>query len=160
MENSREDLAARKPLLSMFAGCLWLRIAERQLTGLLWNDPPRNTRDLPTAVGDMDGDELAEYIAELAAVIAKFPPGSRTGSACFTALQEALSGVQSLDWIGTFEDLCKSSDEWSAEVRSNFREFSDEDAELSEEDGLDHSARRIEPDEVDDFVTYLLEYGF
>jgi len=32
----------------MFAGCLWLRIAERQLTGLLWNDPPRNTRDLTT----------------------------------------------------------------------------------------------------------------
>lgn len=118
------------------------------------------TQDLPTAVGDMDGDELAEYLAELAAVVAKFPPGSRTGAACFTALQEALSGVQSLDWIGTFDDLCKSSDEWSAEVRSNFREFSDEDDELNEEDGLDHSARRIEPDEVDDFVTYLLEYGF
>jgi hypothetical protein len=33
-------------LLSIFAGCLLLRMAERQLSGLLWNDPPRNTRDL------------------------------------------------------------------------------------------------------------------
>ena len=47
MENSEEDLAARKPLLlSIFAGCLLLRMAERQLSGLLLNDPPRNTRDL------------------------------------------------------------------------------------------------------------------
>lgn len=118
------------------------------------------TQDLPTAVGDMDGDELAEYLAELAAVVAKFPPGSRMGAACFAALQEALSGFQSLDWIGTFDDLCKSSDEWPAEVRSNFREFSDEDADESEEDDLDHSARPIEPDEVDEFVAYLLGYGF
>jgi hypothetical protein len=30
----------------MFDGCLWLRIVARQLSGLLLNDPPRNTRDL------------------------------------------------------------------------------------------------------------------
>ena len=118
------------------------------------------TQDLPTAVGDMDGDERAEYLADLAAVVAKFPPRSRMGAACFAALQEALSGFQSLDWIGTFDDLCKSSDEWSAEVRSNFRELSDENADESEEDDLDRNARPLEPDEFDEFVTYLLEYGF
>jgi hypothetical protein len=29
----------------MFDGCLWLRIVARQLSGLLLNDPARNTRD-------------------------------------------------------------------------------------------------------------------
>lgn len=118
------------------------------------------TQDLPAAVGDMDSDELAEYLAELAAVAERFPPGSRMGAECFAALQESLGGFQSLQWMGTFDDLCKSSDEWPAEVRSNFREFSDEDADESEEDDLDHKARPIEPDEADEFVAYLLEYGF
>jgi hypothetical protein len=130
----------------------WYDSAEALMHGI--------AQDLPTAVGDMDGDELAEYLAELAAVVAKFPPGSRVSAECFAALQEALSGFQSLQWMGTFEELRKSSDEWPAEVRSNFRDFSDEDADESEEDDLDHNARPIELDEVDEFVTYLLEYGF
>jgi len=118
------------------------------------------TQDLPSAVGDLDEDELEEYRTELASVLQTFPPGKRLGSKCFSALQDALSGFQSLEWMGTFTDLCKSMDGWSSKVRADFRAMSDDDDCEAEDEDLAQSARPIESDEVDEFIAYVHAYGF
>jgi hypothetical protein len=114
-------------------------------------------RDVPAAFIVTGPQAVAEASARIEAAVAGFPDTQRLGAACSQALREALKGVQCLDWIGTFDDLCSSDHDWAATVRRRFRD----DGEANE-DSADTSStvRPIARSEVEDFIEFVGEFGF
>jgi hypothetical protein len=100
---------------------------------------------------DEDGEMKQTYEATREALSAILKPVGKIED--FTPelverLAEAL-GDQPILWIGTFEGLCSSDNEWCADLRESFR--ADDD---------DPSSEPIKKSEVKDFVEFVQTYGF
>lgn len=116
-------------------------------------------RDLAYAFFDDGPDEAATVAGELAAALSGVTDLRDLDESRTQMLRASLTGVQDLQWVGTFTQLCESDDEWVSEVRIEFRECVDEVGDGDVEPRLD-SARPIACAEVPDFIAFLSEYGF
>ena len=70
-------------------------------------------------------------------------------------LNHGLKHYSQITWIGTFGELCTSDDEFCANVRSWYRNQSDDDDNKTE---IDCNAP-IQSDELEDFYESIQEYG-
>ena len=113
--------------------------------------------DLPAAFVVDPPEAVAEASVRIEAAAAGFTGPDRTGPACFDALRTALKGIQRLEWLGTFDDLCTSDHEWALALRERFRDGSDAEEEEGGGRPLD---RPIAADEQEEFVGFVREYGY
>jgi hypothetical protein len=72
-----------------------------------------------------------------------------------TRLNELTSGYSTIEWWGTFEQLCNSDGAFEAEFRENWR------LDEREEEVETAVARRpISLEEMEDFIEFLAAYGY
>ena len=118
---------------------------------------------LPTVTLDQDADDDAAddestYSESCKALRALLQP-IRTVDEISIPVIKTINGLlieQSIQWVGTFDTLCNSDDEWCAQVREQFtREPLNEDTDEENVHG-----GPILPTEVEGFLEYLKEYGF
>jgi len=93
-------------------------------------------------------DEVSEFHATMKA------HGMGLGDVV-TRLNELTSGYSTIEWWGTFEQLCNSDGAFEAEFRENWR------LDEREEEVETAVARRpISLEEMEDFIEFLAAYGY
>lgn len=71
------------------------------------------------------------------------------------AFNSVLKGLLQIDWIGRFDELCASDEQFCSKLRSSFRDNSDTD-----ESSILASNAPIQPEEIHAFCEMLQDYGF
>ena len=97
-------------------------------------------------------DEWIEFRVRLRAIAKSFSDDSVRGLEEFNTV---LKGLLQIDWIDSFDELCKGEESFCRKVRAWFRDADDIDEaeELSSQEAIDL-------EEVQDFIESLEQYGF
>jgi hypothetical protein len=104
-----------------------------------------------------DGEKrYAEIRSELSTIIDGIAVRPKLGEALRERLDEYFTGVASIEWLGTFEQLCKGNDDAAKDFRNQYRK-----AHRDDFDDLSMEEREspINAAEVDSFAEYVSEYG-
>lgn len=89
------------------------------------------------------------------AITANMQLGNLSDAEGLDRLNHTLRRYSQVVWIGTFEQLCSSDNDYCQYVRKWYRK---QDPDFDEEDGSDPSAP-IPTDKIDDFCEAIREYG-
>lgn len=89
------------------------------------------------------------------AITANMQLGNLSDDEAIIRLNHILRRYSQIEWIGTFEQLCSSDNDYCQYVRKWYREHN---PDFDEEDGNDPSAP-ISHDEISDFCKSISEYG-
>ena len=99
-----------------------------------------------------DSDDIAAVKAEIARLIEQSPPHAE-GDDLLNNLNLVLREIElRLQFMGTFDDLCKSKNEWAKYFRESYREECLDDIEDISSKKLQSSIKRTEQDDFAEFV--------
>lgn len=90
-------------------------------------------------------------------VLARYQGDGKWSQECFSELKAVFAGVQSLYWIGRFEDLCVGDAAFCRDHRLEFRRAQDE---CEEDDSSPRHSRPIAKRQIGEFISWLSECGF
>ncbi len=102
---------------------------------------------------DMDVNEIK---SELSSIVNKVPVTSKWGEKLRQHLNDYLAEAnETIEFLGTFEQLCQSKGEWAANFRKQYREYADDDAEDLSEKVL---RAPIAESAIDDFAEFIANF--
>ena len=113
--------------------------------------------DLINALSDGTSDDIAAVKAEIASLIEKSTLNNADGDDLLNSLNLFLGEIElRLQFMGTFEDLCKNKNEWSKYFRESYREECIDDIEDISSKKLQSSIKKTEQDDFAEFVSEYL----
>ncbi len=160
--NSLEDAQGRNPLEFPFGfyiednytdssgGCFFWYKTEYEMQQAIQND-------LIDELSEGTGDAISLVKAEIASLIEKSSPIIADVDHLLNGLNIFLREIElRLQFLGSFEDLCKGKNEWSKYLREEFREGNLED--LEEDVSSKKLQSSIKKNEQEDFAEFVSEY--
>ncbi|MEY3760100.1 MAG: hypothetical protein RIR39_1591 [Pseudomonadota bacterium] len=108
--------------------------------------------DFINALFEGASDDMAAVKAEIARLIEPSPPNA-DGDDLLNNLNLVLREIElRLQFMGSFDDLCKSKNEWAKYFRESYREECLDDIEDISSKKLQSSIKKTEQDDFADFV--------
>jgi hypothetical protein len=161
LPNSLEDALGRNPIEFPFGfyiedthkgsvggGFFWFK-TEKELQYAIQND-------LIDMFSEGSNDDIKAVKAEISDLIKQITPHADNGDYLLNSLNILLREIElRLQFIGSFEELCKSKNEWSKYFREAYREECFEDIEDISSKKLQSS---IKKHEQEDFAEFVAEY--
>jgi hypothetical protein len=113
--------------------------------------------DFINALSDGASDDIAAVKAEIASLIKESGPNAK-GDDLVNSLNLFLRAIElRLQFIGSFDNLCKSKNEWVKYFRESYREECLDDIDDISSKKLQRSIKKTEQDDFADFVSdYLI----
>ena len=110
--------------------------------------------DLVLSAGEPpEEDEAEAVLADVAALVRKVRDGGMSREELAQAFADRLDSSQTLDWMGTFQELCTDDAAAAQEIRSEYWGVREDDHDE------DSPQPPISEDEREDFVEFLRSYG-
>ena len=102
---------------------------------------------------DMDANEIKSQLSNIATSV---PSKPTLGESLRNRLNDVLAEAnETIEFLGTFEQLCQGTGEWAANIRKQYREYADDDADDLSADVLRDPIRSSE---IDDFAEYITNF--
>jgi hypothetical protein len=162
LPNSIEDAQGRNPIEFPFGffiedhyaqsdgGCFFWYKTEIEMQQAIQND-------LIDALSDGTNDDIKSVKTEIASLMEKSSPIIADADHLLNALNTFLDEIElRLQFLGSFEDLCKSKNDWCKYLREEFREGYQE--ELEEDVSSKKLQSSIKKSEQEDFAEFVSEY--
>ncbi len=161
--NSLEEAQGRNPIEfqfgffleddndQSFGGSFFWYKTESEMQQVLQND-------LIEALSDGERQDIETAKAEVASLIENFKSNTHNNKgSLLDGLNEFLTGLElRLQFIGSFDELCKNKDEWSKYLREEFREELFEDIERFSTKKLQNPIKQNEQEKFAQFVSEYL----
>jgi hypothetical protein len=162
LPNSLKDAQDRNPMEFTFG--FYIEDNYTQSTGgsFFWYKTENEMQkalqnDLIDAFSDGTSEDIKSAKTEIASLMEKSSPIIADADHLLNSLNTFLAEIElRLQFLGSFEDLCKSKNEWSKYLREEFREGFLED--LEEDVSSKKLQSSIKKSEQDDFAEFVSEY--
>ncbi|MDD1626450.1 MAG: hypothetical protein LUQ26_03110 [Methylococcaceae bacterium] len=160
--NSLDEAQGRNPLEFPFG--FYIEDDHEQSAGgsFFWYKTEKDMQqaiqnDFINALSDGASDDIAAVKAEIARLIEQSTPNAE-GNDLLNSLNLFLREIElRLQFMGSFDDLCKSKNEWAKYFREFYREECLDDIDDISSKKLQSSIKKSEQDDFADFVSdYLI----
>jgi hypothetical protein len=160
--NSLDDAQGRNPIEFPFGFYIEDNHKHKAGGSFFWYKTEKDMQqaiqnDLINALSDGTSDDIAAVKAEIASLIEKSTLNNADGDDLLNRLNLFLGEIElRLQFMGTFEDLCKNKNEWSKYFRESYREECIDDIEDISSKKLQSSIKKTEQDDFAEFVSEYL----
>ena len=163
LPNSLEDAQGRNPLEFPFGFYIEDNYAQSAGGSFFWYKTEQEMQraiqnDLIDSLSDGTSDDIKSVKAEIISLMERSSPIIADADHLLNGLNTFLGEIElRLQFMGSFEDLCKSKNEWCKYLREEFREGYLEDLEEDvSSKKLQSSIKKIEQEDFAEFVSEYL----
>ncbi|MGZ3767293.1 MAG: hypothetical protein ACXVA2_21700 [Mucilaginibacter sp.] len=161
--DSLEDAQGRNPIEFPFGFYIEDNHGDSSGGSFFWYNTEKEMQyaiqnDLIDALSEGNSDDIKLVKAEIANLMEKSTPHIADDDHLLDSLNTFLGEIElRLQFLGSYEDLCKNKNEWSKYLREEFREEYLEDIEDFSSKKLQSSIKKSEQDDFAEFVSdYLI----